>query len=482
MPRPHKTTSPSRPTRSVRGRRHRGSLYLAAVLGTLVVVNLYVFVWNKKTSVPAVMERAAMAGENSVSGAAAAAADAVAAEAATAAAAAAVPGALPEQAEPARWIEGAVEKGDSLGRILVREGLPPADRDEVIRALSGVLDFRAIMVGQKYRLRLGEDGRVETFLLDVSRLVKVRVQREPSGKLVGVEDHAETRLEVDEISGRIVSSLHSAVKASGEDTSLVSFFVDVFAYDLDFYVDQHRGDSFRVIVEKEYIGARFLRYKRVLAAEYAGKAGTYRAFWWQAPGARDGRYYDEKGVSVEKSLLKTPLKYTRVSSGFNRKRFHPVLHRTRAHLGIDYAAPTGTPVRAAASGTIVSRGPQGGAGNCVILKHGGGMQTIYMHMSRFAKGQAPGQKVAQKTVIGYVGMTGLATGPHLHFGVKLDGSYVDPMKLKIVRSAGVAKKDLPSFRRDTGARVQQLAAIALPDEAAPSASTPDGDEASMVDD
>jgi murein DD-endopeptidase MepM/ murein hydrolase activator NlpD len=467
MSRARKTSTSSRPSR-------RGTIYLAAVLGALVLINLYVFVWNKKTSVPAVMERAALAGEAGVTdetpGAALAQADLDDGASETDESAP-----VPEQEEPGRWIEGEVKKGDSLGRILVREGLQPADRDEIIRALSGVLDFRAIKVGQKYRLHMGDDNRVQAFHLDVSRLVKVRAQRDPGGKLVGRKDQTETRLEVEAISGRIRSSLHTAVKATGEDTSLVSFFVDVFAYDLDFYVDQHEGDTFRVIVEKEYIGDEFLRYRRVVAAEYAGKAGTYRAFWWQAPGAKNGRYYDEKGTSVEKSLLKTPLKYTRVSSGFNPKRYHPVLHRTRAHLGIDYAAPTGTPVRSAASGTIVSRGPAGGAGNMVIVKHEGGMQTVYMHLSRFAKGQKIGQRVAQKDVIGYVGMTGLATGPHLHFGVKMNGSYVDPMKLKIVRSAGVAKKDLADFRRDTAALVTRLAAIEVPDENAADAAAPFGD-------
>jgi murein DD-endopeptidase MepM/ murein hydrolase activator NlpD len=459
MPRARKSSTPSRSNR-------RGTIYLGGVLGALVLINLYVFVWNKHTSVPAVMERAALAGEAGVteSGSDPAALAPGAPGADLDDGTAGDSAAVPEQDEPGRWIEGEVEKGDSLGRILVREGLEPGDRDEIIRALSGVLDFRAIKVGQKYRLHMGEDNRVQAFHLDVSRLVKVRAQRDPSGKLVGVKDQTETRLETDEISGRITSSLHAAVKAAGEDTNLVSFFVDVFAYDLDFYVDQHEGDTFRVIVEKEYAGDAFLRYKRVVAAEYAGKAGTYRAFWWKAPGAKDGRYYDEKGASVEKSMLKTPLKYTRVSSGFSRKRFHPVLHRTKAHLGIDYAAPTGTPVRSAASGTIVSRGPAGGAGNMVIVKHEGGMQTVYMHLSRFAKGQKVGQRVASKDVIGYVGMTGLATGPHLHFGVKMNGSYVDPMKLKIVRSAGVAKKDLGDFRRDTTALVTRLAAIAVPDD------------------
>ena len=144
--------------------------------------------------------------------------------------------------------------------------------------------------------------------------------------------------------------MHSA----GEDNSLVAFFVDVFSYELDFYNYTHPGDTFRVMVEKEYKDQEFLRYRRILGAEYAGKAGTFRAFWWQGASAKSGRYYDDKGRSVEKSMLKTPLKFSRISSGFNRKRMHPVLHRERGHFGVDYAAPKGTPVWAAASGKIVS--------------------------------------------------------------------------------------------------------------------------------
>ncbi|MBL9014851.1 MAG: M23 family metallopeptidase, partial [Myxococcales bacterium] len=166
-------------------------------------------------------------------------------------------------------------------------------------------------------------------------------------------------------------------------------------------------------------------------------------------------YYDDTGASSEKALLKTPLKFSRVSSGFDRKRMHPVLHTTRAHLGVDYAAPTGTPVWAAATGTIVHRAPSGGAGNLVIIKHDGGIETAYMHLSKFADGQKVGQRVAAKTVIGYVGTTGLSTGPHLHFGVKQNGNYIDPAKLTPIRGKGVTGSDLAAFKAEA-ARLDAL--------------------------
>jgi len=298
----------------------------------------------------------------------------------------------------------------------------------------------------------------------------VRAERGPTGALVGKADTSQTRIEIKALGGRIESSLYAAIKASGENAALVDFFVDVFAYDLDFYNDTHDGDTFRVIVEKQLRdagpgaaspagpagGNELIRYRRILAAEYAGKAGTFRTFW-----SGDG-YFDDKGQSSEKTLLKTPLKFQRVSSGFDRARMHPVLHTVRAHLGIDYAAPTGTPVWAAAGGVITHRGDAGGAGNLVMIKHAGGIETAYMHLSKFADGMKVGQHVAAKTVIGYVGATGLATGPHLHFGVKQNGELIDPTKLVPVRSKTLAGKDLEAFHAEVGKLEAQLAATPIP--------------------
>jgi len=167
--------------------------------------------------------------------------------------------------------------------------------------------------------------------------------------------------------------------------------------------------------------------------------GTFRAFAWGPPG-RAVRYYDEKGLAVAKSFLKSPLRYVRVSSGFDRNRFHPILHRNKAHLGVDYAAPTGTPVWASAGGKIVECGLKPGSGNTVAIAHGNGLMTRYYHLNKFAPGMRTGRQVQQKEVIGFVGMTGLATGPHLHFAVVKGGAFVDPTKMNIAREAPVADR------------------------------------------
>jgi murein DD-endopeptidase MepM/ murein hydrolase activator NlpD len=454
----------------------KGTLRLGVVLLGLVLVNLYVFLWRGGTSIPDVMEQAAVA-----SGGEAAAAgspeldhdEPVEGEPAT------PPSPDEERAadpdESGRWTEGEVEDGDSLNKILIkREGMTPPEADAIIRALGKKMDLRAIKVGQTYRIHFDDAGTVTALEYQISRVSTARVTRDAGGGLTAERIDAETRIEPVEIGGTITSSLYQSVKDSGEDTSLVGFYVDVFAYDLNFYIDTHQGDTFRMIVEKEYLNGQFLRYGHVLAAEYKGLAGTFRAFYWKPPGAAEGRYFDEKGQSIEKTFLRSPLKYTRISSGFNPRRMHPILHVKRGHMGVDYAAPTGTPIWAAASGVITFRGRKGGAGNCVMLKHDNGFQTTYMHMSKFRKGQEVGKRVRQKDVIGYVGMTGLATGPHLHFSVKKGGSYVDPSKIKMSRGAGVAKKDRAAFESHIGGWVTRLAAVPVTGPARPTAAASGG--------
>jgi len=429
--------------------------WVALVLGALVVVNLYVFVWDKKTSVRAIKSEADRATPTAMLPSRPLAEAGVPAAGSGSAAVVSAP------VGPPGVIDGKVGRSDTLGRVLKKSGLTATEADEVIRALSGVFDFKTMRAGQTYRIERGPDGRVKAFELVVSKVQTVRAERDAAGAMVGKSASSQTRIEVKAIGGRIESSLYATIKASGESPALVDFFVDVFAYDLDFYNDTHDGDTFRVVVEKQIRDApegppgttELIKYKRILAAEYSGKAGTFRTFAFG-----DG-YYNDHGESSEKTLLKTPLKFQRVSSGFDRARMHPVLHTTRAHLGIDYAAPTGTPVWAAAGGVISHREPAGGAGNLVMIKHDGGIETAYMHLSKFADGQKVGQRVAAKTVIGYVGATGLATGPHLHFGVKQNGGYIDPSKLVPVRAKSISGKDREAFGVEVGKLQAQLAAV-----------------------
>lgn len=441
-------------------RKSRRTPWLFLVLITLVGINCYVFLWRGGTSIPDVMEQAAVAGDPSASPNI----DKVSADPLAKSAKATSDDSLAETKASVRKVSGEVASGESLGGILTREGLDANAADELIRSLSGHLDFRKIQAGQKYHMTFDGEGKLVLFEFEVTRVERVRSRRGEDGHLSSDVWRATTEIRHEEVGGTIESSLYHSIKRSGEDIGLVSFFVDLFAYDLDFYVDTHPGDKFRLIVAKEYYEGDFLGYKQLLAAEYQGSAGHFKALWWEDkehPELDEAGYFTVEGESLEKTFLKTPLKFARISSRFNPRRMHPVLHKRRGHFGVDYAAPTGTPIWAAANGRIVQRGRRGGGGNTVTIQHGNGLQTTYMHMVRFEKGQSVGTRVQAKDIIGYVGSTGLATGPHLHFGVKKDGRHIDPFKLKMKRSRHIETKRLPSFKADTAELVASLSKISF---------------------
>jgi murein DD-endopeptidase MepM/ murein hydrolase activator NlpD len=357
-------------------------------------------------------------------------------------------------------VEKKFSNADTLGQVLAREGFGPAG-PQVVAALTKLVDPRGIRGGQRYVVRLGEDGAPASFEFQPSAALRYEVERDEESN-VWKARKLESAVEIKtvEAGGVVDSSLYESVQKAGESTALVSLLVEQFAWDVNFYTDTHPGDHWKVIVEKEYLGGQFYKYGRVLAAEYGGKVGTFRAFFWAGKGAprdKPGKYYDEHGLANSKTMLKTPLRYVRISSKFDRKRFHPILHVEKAHLGIDYAAPTGTPVWASASGRVVEVGLKRGSGNTIVLAHANGLSTRYYHLSRYARGLHVGQQVKQKEVIGFVGMTGLATGPHLHFSVTKNGAFVDPSKLNVSRDAPVP--DHAAFMDAIRPRIAALKAI-----------------------
>lgn len=360
-----------------------------------------------------------------------------------------------------------IQSGESLSRILSRAGLDGPAIHRASEALRPVMDPASIRVGEAYRLEVDDAGAFRAFELQRSAEETIRVERTDGDAFEARAIAAEVAVEEVALGATIETSLWEAVTRSGEHPALVSLLVDVFAYDVNFFTQTRAGDRFRMVVERRTVDGEHVGYGRVLAAEYTGSRGTHRVFWWDPPGKAQGRYVDDEGKGVQRTLLKTPLKYARVSSKFNPRRMHPVLHRVKGHQGTDYAAPTGTPVWAAADGKIVWRKKKGGAGNMVVLAHDGGMRTLYMHLSKFQKGQKVGQRVKAKTVIGYVGATGLATGPHLHFGVTIRGRYVDPQKVKMHRGRGVSSGDRKRFRRLRKQRLARLEGIAVAETAAP---------------
>jgi murein DD-endopeptidase MepM/ murein hydrolase activator NlpD len=348
-------------------------------------------------------------------------------------------------------VENKLSAADTLGQVLAREGFGLSG-PAVIAALGKLLDPKTIRGGQKYVVRLDDQGTPQGFEYQPSAVLRYIVERDPGGAANGngngngwrarkIEQPVE--MKIVDAGGVVDSSLYESVQKAGESSALVGALVELFAWDVNFYVDTQPGDHWKVVVEKQLLGGRFYKYGRVLAAEYGGRVGTFRAFYWSGKGGGPqaaGRYYDERGQAVSKSMLKIPLRYVRISSKFDRRRLHPILHVEKAHLGIDYAAPVGTPVWASASGRVAEVGVKRGSGNTIVLAHPGGLTTRYYHLSRYARGLHAGQLVRQKDVIGYVGSTGLSTGPHLHFSVTKNGAFVDPGKLQVGRDPPVADR------------------------------------------
>jgi len=431
----------------------QGTLRITMVIGLLLGVNLYIFVFKRGTSLRELLR----ASETAKSGGPAAIAVGGGAPPGPVAPAQ-KPKPAPEE-EDARVVEGVMKESDTVERVWKAEGLEAREVNQLATALGKQFDLKTIRAGHGYTLRFDAEEHLRAVDYRVSPALAFHLQHAPEGGWIAVRDEKPIQTRVTEIGGVVGSSLVDAVRRAGESTALVSWFVDMFAWDINFYIDSQAGDRYKIIVEKRYLGGKFYKYGRVLAAEYAGKVGTYRAFWFQPTDGTPGAYFTEHGENVVKSLLKTPLKYVRVSSSFDRHRFHPILHTEKAHLGVDYAAPVGTPVWATANGRVAWVGPRGGAGNAIVVAHTGGMESTYMHLSRFAKGLHPGQEVRQKQVIGYVGMTGLATGPHLHFSLRMNGQFVDPLKLKPARAEPLPERYRTEFADAIAPRLTALAAI-----------------------
>ena len=243
------------------------------------------------------------------------------------------------------------------------------------------------------------------------------------------------RLEPTLVQGDITSSLYESLVALGETPALIAGFTDMFGWEIDFFSETQAGDSFTILVEHKYADTAFVGYGAILAARYKGRVGAFSGYHF-TDGDGHTDCYNDGGQSLRKTFLKTPLRFSRISSFFGR-RFHPILRRVRQHAGIDYVAPTGTPVDCVADGRVISAGWSGGYGRLVVVGHADGYETRYGHLSRFGKGIHDGVPVTQGQVIGYVGSTGMSTGSHLHYEVRKNGSVVNPLKLNPPRAAPV---------------------------------------------
>jgi murein DD-endopeptidase MepM/ murein hydrolase activator NlpD len=387
--------------------------------------------------------------------------------------------AIADQVQQLDWAEttfrrvALIERSDTIGTLLVRLGVDDRSAMDFIRSdgncrvlgqlragkvVFAEVDGRGGLVSLNFPY--GQSGGGDAFAAGTSdSLVVTRDHQSYTSRLV----HDANQSNIEMRFGEISSSLYGATDAAGVPEQIAGQIAEIFSGEIDFYRDLRRGDRFRVVYENFAHNGANAHAGRVLAVEFVTQGKAHQAVWYQ-PRGQAGAYYGFDGRSMRRAFLRAPLEFTRISSGFGG-RVHPILNTWKWHTGIDYAAPIGTPIRATADGVVKFVGQQTGYGNAIELKHPGVYSTLYGHMSAFARGIRPGQNVTQGQVIGYVGMTGWATGPHLHYEFRIDGVAKDPLKVVMPDAVPVAREQMSAFRLDTSSVSSAIARMRSIDSA-----------------
>jgi len=325
-----------------------------------------------------------------------------------------------------------IANNQTIGQILNNFDISYTDIDRIVKLSSPLYDFKNIRSGNSYHLYFSNDTlqTLEHFIYEISISKHLLINFKDSITVDLIEREIKTK--ISKTSGVITSSLWHTIKKIKADPNLALKLSDVFAWVIDFYRIQ-KNDKFKVIYEKEFLNDEAIGIGRIKAAVFEHGGKTFYAYLFQNDSVNE--YFNEKAESMRKAFLKAPLKFSRITSGFSNKRFHPVLKKCRPHLGTDYAAPTGTPIMAVGDGEVIEARYHGGNGNYVKIRHNSVYTTQYLHMSRFAKGIKPGVRVSQGDIIGYVGSTGLATGPHVCFRFWKNGVQINHLKEEFPNTA-----------------------------------------------
>lgn len=365
----------------------------------------------------------------------------------------------PQVAEPEAdavyWREERVQRGDTIGALLARAGVEDPAAMNYLRSAKEARPIYQLRPGRAVHVAVDDDGDLVALRFLTGANEQLAISRADDGF------RAERSAPVAEMrtalrSGEIRTSLFGAADAAGIPDQVIIALADIFAADIDFYHDVKKGDRFTVVYETRHIDGEPAGTGRILAAEFVNNGVTYRAFQWRDAAGNVG-YYDGDGRSSRSAFLRSPMEFSRVTSGFTMARFHPILRTWREHKGVDYAAPSGTVVRATADGTIAFAGWQNGYGNVIFIRHQGTYSTVYGHLSKLAPGLGVGDKVAQGDTIGYVGMTGWATGPHLHYEFRIADQPHDPLALDLPVAEPVTPERLAVFREGIAPLVESLA-------------------------
>lgn len=352
---------------------------------------------------------------------------------------------------------GVVEPGDTAGALL-QEWIGASEIHGIIEACKNVYPLSKIRAGQPFVAHCEDDGTLCRFEYEIDsdkRLIITRAQQDGTYAWLAEMEDIEYEIRLERIEGSINSSLFETMAEVGENPALAVRLAEVFAWEINFIRDIHEGDSFRVLVEKRYRDGEFKGYGKMPMAEFTNQGKNFNGFLFIDSFNNPG-YFTAGGESLKRAFLKAPLSFTRISSRFNLKRMHPILKTVRPHPAVDYAAPSGTPVKAIGSGVVHFAGQGKGAGNYIVLTHANGYESVYMHLKGFASGLKKGRRVRQGELIGYVGSTGYSTGPHLDFRMKKNGNFLNPEKALSPRDESVPKKNIEAFHRQRDTWMQYM--------------------------
>lgn len=348
----------------------------------------------------------------------------------------------------------AIKAGDTLAKRLAQQHISSQTIHQLLSDPIAAPYLTKIFPGQTLTLSFDHSGELKKLEQKINETQTLMVE-EHEGEYKGELKAEPVTTFIKYAHGKIDDSLFSAGQKSGLDDTTIMELASIFGYDIDFALDIQPGDQFTLLYETRYVDNKRISSGHILAAEFINRGHTYSAIRYEDPKGIEA-YYTPDGKSLQKAFLRTPVNFSRISSRFSMGRKHPVLHTIRAHKGVDYAAPTGTPIKASGNGKVSFIGHKGGYGNCVILQHGQQYTTLYGHMSRFAKPLKEGDRVTQGQIIGYVGMTGLASGPHLHYEFRINGAHVDPLAIRLPVSEPIAAQYRDQFLVHAHTLIRQM--------------------------
>lgn len=349
-----------------------------------------------------------------------------------------------------------VQRNQNLATILMPYQVPMTTIDQLAKASKEVFDVRKMAAGRPFTIFCSKDslGAAKCFIYEVNATDYVVFDLRDSVHVYRESKPMETH--VRQVRAEIQNSLYEDLKKAGTDASMAIALSEIYAWTIDFYKIQ-KGDAFEVLFEEHFVEGQSIGIGRILSSSFAQNGKVVKAYYFE--NGEEKGYFDEKGNSLKKAFLKAPVKFSRISSGYSTKRLHPVLKTVRPHYGTDYAAPHGTPIMAVGDGTVTEAKYSGGNGNYVKIRHNKSIETQYLHMSRFADGIRPGKRVGQGDIIGYVGSTGLATGPHVCFRFWKNGKQVDHRKEEMQGAGPLPDALMPMFKART-AELDSLAQAA----------------------